>query len=148
VARVNGQEHAHEAEKWLTTSHHHTDSSSPADTAIALHTALQAQAHATLAVAYAQAGAWADIPSPQPTRLNDPENRLAKIATHIRESTDEGPDYCGPCSSAIGDWVPWPCAGSVSSGPCLTYGCVRTQGHDGNHVAANGIDWPDDWPLL
>jgi hypothetical protein len=144
VARVNGQEHAHEAEKWLTTSHHHTDSS-PADDTIALHTALQAQAHATLAVAYAQAGAWADVPSPEtlvvhPLRPDDPRN---KVTTHVRESTDEGPDYCGPCSSAIGDWVPWPCAGSVSSGPCLTYGCVRAQGHDGNHVAANGNDWPD-----
>ena len=33
----------------------------------------------------------------------------AKPATHTRTATELGPDYCYECSSAITDWVPWPC---------------------------------------
>lgn len=43
--------------------------------------------------------------------------RLAMVTTHVRESTPLGPDYCGPCSQAIGDWVPWPCKGSLGEEP-------------------------------
>lgn len=41
----------------------------------------------------------------------DPDNRLARVTVHVRTETDYGPDYCHPCSDAIGDWVPWPCPG-------------------------------------
>lgn len=55
MAAVNGPEHYREAEKWLSTSHNHTDSGDVGDARIATHAALQAQAHATLALAAATA---------------------------------------------------------------------------------------------
>jgi hypothetical protein len=54
VDPVNGQDHAHEAEKVLND---------PDRSSFDLE---GAQIHATLAVAYAQAGAWKDTPSPTP----------------------------------------------------------------------------------
>lgn len=42
--------------------------------------------------------------------------------SHKRESTNgHGPDYCGPCSEAISDWVPW--EGHLSN--------AETTGHSG-----------------
>lgn len=193
---MNGQDHAHEAETLLSA----LDETSQAPQQITWCID-QAQVHATLAVAYAQAGAWKDIPSTpapfpsltcddtwlyldgrtplgcvrvrrhdgdhvtgdgivwndrkgpnpetlvvHPLRPDDPRN---KVTTHVREVSDQGPDYCKPCSEAIGEWVPWPCAGSLSSEPCAVvhgpwYGtCVRARGHDGNHVTVSGFDWVD-----
>lgn len=42
------------------------------------------------------------------------EERIARVTTHTRTSTSgHGPDYCGECSSAISEWVPWPCPASA-----------------------------------
>jgi hypothetical protein len=41
--------------------------------------------------------------------------RLARVTTHTRTSTNgNGPDYCAECSSAISEWVPWPCPGATT----------------------------------
>lgn len=35
---------------------------------------------------------------------------LAQVTTHVRTSTERGPDYCRPCSEAVREWVVWPCS--------------------------------------
>ena len=35
------------------------------------------------------------------------EERLARVLTHTRTKTPQGPDYCQECSEAISEWVPW-----------------------------------------
>ena len=42
----------------------------------------------------------------------DCDARLAAVTTHVRTSTPQGPDYCEPCSTAISEWVQWPCPGT------------------------------------
>jgi hypothetical protein len=53
---------------------------------------------------------------------------------HVRSTTDQGSDYCLPCSEATQQWVKWPCAHYTCPSTCVEL----------NHPGREHADWLAD----